>query len=282
MLSQAYGEFASKTKSAIIQFMTTQKVGFKSISAHLDALSTYIKTTLVRFWEEYGLSMTKFYITDITIDTNTPEGRRISDALASQASMSITGHSWQQEQMFGVANNALDQMGNAGGGNSLLAGLMAINMMGSGGMGAAGMANGMMQTHHAQPTFGGNAGGVQPQPMGAQGGVREIYCANCAKKHLTTERFCPHCGNEYRPCPTCGADNPKTARRCVSCGTPLQSLQASVAVCSSCGAPIGQGAAFCPHCGAPQTTVSAGRKCPRCGASVPETSRFCPNCGQKV
>ena len=98
MLSQAYGEFASKSKSAIIQFMTGQRVGFKSISAHLDALSNYIRTNLQSFWEDYGLTMTRFYINDISIDTSTAEGRKISEALASQASMSITGHSWQQER----------------------------------------------------------------------------------------------------------------------------------------------------------------------------------------
>ena len=281
MLSQSYGEFASKSKSAIIQFMNTQQVGFKRISGHLDALSEYLKSHLVPFWDEYGLSLTKFYLTDISIDTSTAEGQRISEALASQASMSITGHSWQQEQMFGMANNAVDQIGNASGNNGLLAGLMAINMMGgNGGMGV-GLAGGMMQPIHSQPSFGG------PQPCAPTGpsmppvGGREIYCASCAKKHSTTERFCPHCGNEYRPCPSCGADNPQGARRCVSCGTPLSS-QSNVNVCSSCGAPIAQGAAFCSQCGAPQTAVVTGQRCVRCGAIVPETSRFCPKCGQKV
>ena len=65
MLSQAYGEFSSKSKSAIIQFMTTQRVGFKSISGHLDSLSQYLKTNLLPFWEEYGLTMTKFYVNEI-------------------------------------------------------------------------------------------------------------------------------------------------------------------------------------------------------------------------
>ena len=112
MLSQVYGEFSSKSKSAIVQFMTSQKVGYKTISAHLDALSGYIKSTLIPFWEEYGLTMTKFYVNDIVIDIDTPEGKKVSEALASQASMSITNHSWQQEQMFAVANNAVDQLGN--------------------------------------------------------------------------------------------------------------------------------------------------------------------------
>lgn len=280
MLSQAYGEFATKTKSVIVQFMTNQRIGFKSVSAHLDGLSQHIKQSLLSFWQEYGLTMTKFYITEISIDTSTPEGRKVRDALASQASMSITGHSWQQEQMFDVANNAVDQMGGAGGGNGLIAGLMAINMMN--GMGGGGMGSGLMQPHNNQPTFGGQAG-YQPNMQGGQSGsgVREIYCANCSKKHLTTERFCPHCGSEYHPCPNCGTDNPLNARRCVSCGTSLQQ-NAMGTQCSSCGAPLTPGTMFCPQCGARQASVTTGNVCPRCGASVPVTSHFCPKCGQKI
>ena len=283
MLSQAYGEFSSKSKSAIIQYMTNQRVGFKSISAHLEALSEYIKTNLLPFWEEYGLTMTKFYVNDISIDTSTPEGKKVSEALASQASMSITGHSWQQEQMFDVANNAVDQIGNGMGGNGLIAGLMAINMMG-GNMGG-GMSSGLMQTHNNQPTFSGNQGigmqqgGQSPNVGGV--GAREIYCANCSKKHLTTERFCPHCGSEYNPCPKCMSDNPKTARRCVSCGASLQSLNMML-TCHSCGASLAPGVAFCPQCGTPQKITPSGNICTRCNAVVPPSSKFCPQCGQKV
>ena len=280
MLSQAYGEFSSKSKSAIIQFMTNQRVGFKNVSAHLDALSQYIKSNLLSFWEEYGLTMTKFYINEISIDTSTTEGQKVSEALASQASMLITGHTWQQEQMFGVANNAVDQIGYASGGNGLIAGLMAMNMMGGVGIGGGGMASGLMQPHNNQPTFSGNQGGASMQPSNAQMGTKEIYCANCSKKHLTTERFCPHCGSEYNPCPRCGSDNPKTARRCVSCGTALQQ-GGMMFQCHSCGSPITPGAAFCSQCGAQQNIVTSN-VCPRCGAAIPPTSKFCPKCGQRV
>jgi membrane protease subunit (stomatin/prohibitin family) len=247
LLSQAYGEFCTKAKSLLIQFMTQRHVGFKSISAHLDELSQYLKTALMPFWDEYGLTMTKCYVNDVSIDTSTPEGQKVAAALASQASMSITGHSWQQEQMFGVANSAVDQISNAAGGNGLIAGIMAMNMM-SGSMGG-----GLMQPHGNQPTFSGTTPtGGAPAPVGStQPPVREVYCANCSKKHLTTERFCPHCGSEYHPCPKCGTDNPTNARRCVSCGTPLQ-----------------------------QSTE--GNVCPRCGAVVPISARFCPQCGQKM
>jgi len=282
LLSQAFGEFSSKTKSAIIQFMNNQSVGYKRISGYLDSMSEYVKSNLLSFWQEYGLDMTKFYINEISIDTSTPEGSKIADALASQASMHITGHSWQQEQMMGLANNAVDQMGNMGsGGNGLLAGLMAMNMMnGGGGMNSAGM----YQTHNNQPTFSGSGNPQQGQFGGQQNnmgqpGAKEIYCANCSKKHLTTERFCPHCGSEYNPCPKCGSDNPKNARRCVSCGTSLAS--ASTTCCVSCGSPLTPGAMFCPQCGA-QQVVRNGNTCPRCGAPVMPGIKFCSKCGQKM
>lgn len=284
ILSQAYGEFSSKSKSAIIQFMTNQRVGFKSVSAHLDALSEYIKSNLLPFWEEYGLTMTKFYVTDISIDKSTPEGKKVSEALANQASMSITGHSWQQEQMFGMANNAVEQIGNTTGGSGLIAGLMAMNLMGGGSMGTN-VSSGLMQTHNSQPTFSGNQyAGIPSSVQSHQGfisGAKEIYCANCSKKHLTTERFCPYCGSEYNPCPKCGSDNPKTARRCVSCGTSLQQ-GGMMSVCKSCGASLSPDAAFCPHCGTQRTLIQTGNVCPRCSASIPPTSKFCPKCGQKI
>lgn len=283
LLSQAYGEFSTKAKSAIIQFMSAQRVGFKSITAHLDALSNYIKQALLPFWQEYGMAMTKFYVNTIDIDTSTENGRKVKEALATQATMSITGHSWQQEQMFGTMNNAVGQMGNAMNGGGLLAGVMAMNMLGGGG-GMGAMGAGMIQPQNQQPTFSPQQpSGAMPQgvPQGQmQGGVREIYCASCSKKHLTTERFCPHCGSEYNPCPRCGSDNPKNARRCVSCGTVLQ--QQGGAQCPQCGAPLQPGAVFCPQCGAKQNSVSNGFACPRCGAAVSPGTRFCPKCGQKM
>lgn len=287
VLSQAYGEFSSKSKSAIIHFMTTQKVGFKSISGHLDSLSQYLKSSLLPFWEDYGLTMTKFYINDIIIDTSTLEGQKVAEALANQTTMSITGHSWQQEQMFDMANNAVNQIGKASGGNGLIAGLMAMNMIGGSGIGG-GIASGLMQTHNNPSTFSGSqqgmgmSQGAGMQSMNPQMSVKEIYCANCSKKHLTTERFCPHCGSEYNPCPKCGSDNPKTARRCVTCGTSLQQQGVSVSVCGSCGSQLSPGAAFCSKCGAQQNVALMGNICSRCGAPIPGASRFCPKCGQKV
>jgi membrane protease subunit (stomatin/prohibitin family) len=165
LTDQFFGEFSTKTKSTLLQYMIKHRIGFKSISAVLDDISNFLKATMTPFWEELGLELTKFYITSIDIDGSTPDGKRVLEAIAQQSAMSITGHTWQQEQLFGVANNAID--GFSGGNNGLIGGLIAMNMMGGMGSGA-GVGDGMMSPQYNQPNFGGNSQNFQ-----GGGGLRQ-------------------------------------------------------------------------------------------------------------
>jgi len=274
LTDQFFGEFSTKTKSTIVRFMTNHRIGFKGISGELDNLSEYLKGAMHEFWENIGLNLTQFYITSIDIDTFTETGRKVAEAISQQSAMSITGHTWQQEKMFDVANNAVDSFGYGNGG--LLGGIMAINMMGGmGGGGAVG--GGMMQPQYNQPTFGGNN-----QDFQAQGGqsikqIRDVYCSNCSKKFPNTHKFCPHCGDPYNPCPKCGTDNQQNAKRCVSCGTVLTGGE-SGNYCSNCNAPLQYSATFCGNCG---KSVVSGDVCSRCGMPLKASDKFCPKCGNR-
>lgn len=271
LTNQFFGEFSIKTKSTILQFMLKNKIGFKSVSAHLDELSQYLKGTMLSFWDNLGLGLTQFYITSIDIDTSNETGRRVAAAISQQSAMSITGHTWQQEQMFGVANNAIDGLGNGNGG--LIGGLMAMNMMSGMGSGAGA---GMMNPQYHQPSFGGNnSQETQGQTTQPAKQSREVYCSNCSRKFPNTYRFCPHCGDAYNPCPKCGTDNDKNAKRCVSCGTPLQS---EYILCPNCNAPLVPGSTFCGNCG---KQVQSDDNCTRCGAVLAPNAKFCPKCGNK-
>jgi membrane protease subunit (stomatin/prohibitin family) len=281
MTAQFTGEFTTKVKSALVQFMMQNKVGFKQISGFLDTLSGHVLQQMNQFWNELGIELTKFYISNIDIDTSTPEGQKVKQAIAEQSSMSITGHTWQQSQMFNTANSAIGQMGNMGGGStgSLLGGLMAINMMG--GMNGGGMGGAAMAPQYNQPTFGpnnqapnaGNSGA--PQQGGGQQ-PRMVYCSACAKRFPNNMTFCPNCGHKYNPCPNCGTDNPDDARRCVSCG---MQLSGGANKCPHCHTIVPQGATFCPGCGQP--IISNSNVCSRCGAEIPAGARFCPRCGNR-
>ncbi len=271
LTEQFFGEFAMKTKSQIGQYVMKHRVGFKYLSAFLDEISEYLRNALNPFWKNLGLELLQFNITSIEVDKTTDEGRKVAEAIATQASMSITGHTWQQEQMFNTANNAIDGFGSGNGG--LIGGLMAMNMMGGMGSNSAG---GMLQPQFNQPTFQGNgfSGNTQENSSG-DGQIKMVYCSNCAKKFPSTSRFCPHCGDPYNPCPKCGTDNDLSAKRCISCGSLLQQGNNS---CPHCNAPLPEGATFCGNCG---KQVLSDDICSRCGTPLPPNVKFCPKCGNK-
>ena len=275
LTEQFTGEFSTKTKSTILQYMLKHRIGFKQISAYLDTISEYLRNVMNPFWDNLGLELTKFYVSTIEIDDSTEDGRRVKEAIAQQSSMSITGHTWQQEQLFGTANNAIGGLGEGNGG--LLGGLLAINMMGS--MGNGGMAGGMMTPQYNQPTYGGTPQGAPPygQPPYPQGEqtVKMVYCSNCAKKFPSSMRFCPHCGDPYNPCPHCGTDNDLNAKRCISCGA---MLQGDSQTCPHCNAPLAPNSIFCGNCG---KQVGTSDVCSRCGTPLPPSVKFCPKCGNK-
>jgi len=268
LTDQFFGEFSTKTKSTILQFMINNKIGLKQISAHLDNISEHLKTIMLPFWENLGLELTKFYVTSIEVDSTTEVGRRVLDAISRQSAQSIGGYTWQQEKAFDVAKDAVDGLANSNSG--IMGAIVASNMMG--GLGGAG--GGIMQPQYNQPTFGSTnqvqqGGTVQPVNQ-----IREVYCSNCSKKFPSSHHFCPHCGDPYDACPKCGTDNDKSAKRCVSCGTQLQS---ETALCTNCNTPLAAGSSFCGNCGKQQ----ADDKCSRCSTPLATTIKFCPKCGQK-
>ena len=282
---QFEGEFTTKVKSIILQYMMQNNLSFKQISAYLAQMSDYLKESMAPFCGDLGLNLSKFYVNTIEVDDSTPEGRRIKEAIAKQAEMSITGRTWQQEQMFGTANNAIDGFTNAMGGGSgaggILGGILAINMMngmGAGGGMGTGMAQGIMQPQYNQPTFGGNnnmQGGAPTDQQGFQQATKMVYCSNCSNKFPNSMRFCPKCGDPYNPCPKCGTDNDQNARRCIGCG--LQ-LQAGGTTCPNCNGQLPAGASFCGNCG---TRIGSTDVCARCGNALSPAVKFCPICGNK-
>ncbi|MEY4604623.1 MAG: hypothetical protein RIT43_1915 [Bacteroidota bacterium] len=269
MTSQFSGEFSTKAKSNILQFMLTNKIGIKQISAYLDGLSNHLKEVMLPFWKEHGLELTKFYVTSVEVDSTSEEGRRISDAISKQSAQSISGYTWQQEQAFGVANNAIDSFSSNDSG--LMGAIIASNMM-NGGLG--GLGNGIMQPQYNQPTFGGKGQQGQAGNTNNLSPVKEVFCSNCSNRFAITNRFCTHCGDPYDACPSCGADNDKKAKRCVSCGT---NLNGDSTICVGCSAHIPKNSTFCSNCGQQQNE----NQCSRCSTSMLPNVKFCPKCGLK-
>ena len=239
-----YGATVSKTKSVILQFIMANRIGIKSISAFLEGLSDNLRQSIAVYWEDYGFQLISFYITTIEVDSNTDAGRAILKAMSQQSAQIIGGYTWQQSQVFGLGDKAVDSIGKGNGQNSLLGAVLATNLMGN--MSGGGLLN---------PVAYNNNQSVNPNVQSPSvPTTRDVYCSNCAKKFSSNNKFCPHCGDPYTPCPRCGADNDTTAKKCVSCGenlavaTPAQTYAMTEGSCKRCGYKVGN-AAFCPNCG---------------------------------
>lgn len=238
------GPLIAKTNSAIVTYMTANRVGVMQIAAYLDQLSEFISDPLKQFWDEYGLELTGFYITSVDLDTSTSEGQKIAEAMSDRSAQNIAGYTWQQKQSFGTVNNAVE---NSRGGIGMIGAAM---MMGGGLNGNPGMGNAMMT-----PT--GNGGFSQQSGSSPVNQKTVVFCSRCGKSFPSSNRFCPHCGDPYNPCPVCGRDNDINAKRCAVCGANLQG----------------------------QNTVNEmanNNTCSRCGTSVPFGTKFCPTCGRRM
>lgn len=89
------GAMIAKTNSSIMAFMNANRIGINQISAYLDDLSNFIRQPMAEFWSDYGFNLEGFYITSIDLDTSTPEGRKISEALSDRSAQAIAGYTWQ-------------------------------------------------------------------------------------------------------------------------------------------------------------------------------------------
>lgn len=274
LTEQFTGKFTTNTKSAIVQYMLQNRIGFKQISAYLTTLSDFLRDAMSPFWSALGLQLTKFYVGTIDISDATPEDRQVKEAIANQAAMSITGHTWQQQQMFDTAKSAIGGIDDSSGG--LLGGLLAMQMMGN--MGGA--AAGIMQPQYNQPTFGGSESGRaaarrpnrrRPRTSGQDGLLFELckevpeYDALLSLLRRPVQPVSPLRHGQRSECQAVYQ---------------LRRLSATRGgVCPHCKSPLEPGSTFCGNCGQP--VVTASDLCSRCGAKLPPTAKFCPKCGNK-
>ena len=95
-----YGATVAKTKSTLLQFIMSNRIGIKSISAYLEGLSESLRQSIATYWEDYGFQLISFYITTIEVDSNTDAGKAILKAMSQQSAQIIGGYTWQQSQVY--------------------------------------------------------------------------------------------------------------------------------------------------------------------------------------
>lgn len=243
-LTQYFRAFLmTRIKTYIAQVMKVNAINIFEIDENLASFSDSIKNLLVSDFADYGVSLEKFFVTNIVkpdgdrqyekfkelhfrqyadiaeaklrqqtdiIYAQTEAQKVVIDSQAQATKRAQEGYTYQQERGFDVAQDAAK---NEGVGQFTNMGIGLGMMSGVGG------------------TVGGMVGGA----------------VNDAFAGINTQ--------------------------------PAQPQQPTKAFCENCGAELTPGSAFCDECGAPVPKDES--KCSNCGYKFERPGKFCPKCGMK-
>ncbi len=260
-----------RLKPYLVSLIKENRISVFEIDEHLQTISEALRTALVPDFQDYGLSLERFFVTTVikpeedknyrrfkeihfrqyadvaearlrqqvgVIDQQTAAQKMVIEAQGIAQKRALEGYTYQDERGFDVAervagNQAVGQFTNLGVGMGMITGI--------GG------------------TVGGQVGGILQNALAPKATTPGPASAQASGK-----------------CAKCGAVLPEGAKFCLECGEKVIAPAAAV-TCPKCGAKV-QGGKFCPECGAPLTPPV----CPKCGKEVLPGAKFCPECGEKL
>lgn len=251
----------TKVKTYIAQVMRLNAISIFEIDEKLMLFSEEIKKMLVQDYQDYGLELTQFFVTNIVkpdgerqyerfkdlhfrkfieieeaklrqqteiIQANTEAQKTIIESHAMATKRAQEGYTYQQERGFDVSERIAE---NESVGQYTNMGIGLGTMLGVG-------------------SSVGNAVGTQVKEVLSENNSTDILCTNCGKAL------------------------PQSAKFCFNCGTPIKK-DSNLVLCHKCNKEVPMGK-FCANCGA-----ILEETCLKCGAKLPENTNFCPECGTK-
>ena len=229
--------------SAVSEAIAQSQLPALELAMHYSNLSNIIKDNLNPKFAEMGLSITNFFIENISLPPEVEKAMDTRTSIGAVGDLDAYAKFRATEAMVDAANNP----GAVGPGLGV-------------GMGVGQMMGQMMGNVMApQPQVQAPAPQVQvpaPVPVQPVSQADLIVCPICGQT-VNAGKFCSACGATFAPAP-----------------------QTAGSFCPACGKPLAPGAKFCAECGA--SIVPAVLKCSGCGKEVEPGTKFCADCGTKI
>lgn len=223
----------TRIKTYMAQTLKSNSINIFEIDEHLLEFSEDLKNRLIPDFEEYGISLEKFFVTRIVkpdgdsqyenfknlhyrqyadiadakirqqvgvIDEQTESQRRIIEAKSLAEKRTIEGYNYHMERGYDIAEK---MAGNEGAGNFTSAG-MGIGMM-------AGVGT----------TVGATIGNAFANALETIPNSETGFCDNCGAKIMPGSMFCDNCGNQINQkpaCAKCGFVFERPGKFCPKCG----------------------------------------------------------------
>lgn len=300
----------TEIKSYLAAVIKEQNINILEIDAHMGALSEALREKISPKFEEYGLIIPQFYITNIALPEDDKNFKDIK-ALVSQAYIGVKAEEVQtniaeaarqrkvveeqtraQLDMIRAQTEAeMAKTKSMAEAEALKAkGIAEAEVMQAKGYSEKDVLAADVQKAYAEGLgkmggsgSSGGGGSVATDLIGMMAGMKmagavfdkmDGILSPSAENTPKTESAAP----ETWTC-SCG-ENANTKKFCMNCGKPKPELQGgNTWDCVSCGA-RGIASKFCPECGAKRPGQPFPWTCPGCGCKD-ITSKFCPECGNR-
>ena len=294
---------STAVKTHLATSIKAENIDILEIDSNLEKLSAILREAILPGFEEYGLTVPQFYVSNVLVPEEDPNFRQLrelktvtlrtqqaeADAaiVAAQRKRLLEEETTETEIARRKAERELiDAQAKAQA--AKMAGFAEAEVMQAKGYNQKDVLQAEVQKAYAEGigNMGGNGGGgagIVGDIVGL--GVGMAAAGNMTAqmgdlfKGLTPTAEAPAAPAESAApveCPNCGSSVPANAKFCLECGTKIEILADDEMLCPVCGKKVKKGK-FCLECGA-----SLVRKCPKCEAEVPTGAKFCLECGEKL
>lgn len=295
-----------EVKAHFVEAIKAKNINILEIDENLETISEILRQKIVSGFEEYGLTIPQFYISNVALPENDPNFRRLrelhtlsfqtrmiqadalvksaqADAEASVAAAKRKAELERQTTETEVAKRAAERdliRAQAEAQATKIAGLAEAEIMTAKGYTQRDVLAADVQKAYAEGmgnmTINGG-GGVAGDMIGLGVGMAAAG-AVAPKLGEMFKGMNPSAFEEQATskCDKCGAMLPANAKFCLECGEKVASVSVDSVVCPECGKTVVKGK-FCPECGHKFVTV-----CPKCGKDITLGAKFCMECGEKL
>lgn len=301
---------STAVKTHLSASIKSENINLLEVDESLEKLSEALRLNIVPGFEEYGLTIPQFYITNIALPENDPNFKRMrelhtvsfqtrmiqAEALVksaqadAEAEVTAARRKIEMERQLTeteVAKREAERdliKAQAEAQAAKMAGFAEAEIMRAKGYDQKDVLAAEVQKAYAEGignmNISGGGGGVAGDMIGLGVGMA---AASAVAPQLGDmfKGFAPATATEAKApeakCAKCGAPLPANAKFCLECGEKVApAIPADMIVCPECGNTVAKGK-FCPECGHKFVTA-----CPKCGASVTSGAKFCLECGEKL
>ena len=298
---------STAVKTHLASAIKANQFNILEIDEELERLSTILRTSILDGFEEYGLTIPEFYVTNVALPENDPNFKRMrelhpisfqtrmiqAEALVksaqadAEAEVTAARRKVEMERQITATEVAKSEAerelirAQADVQAAKMAGFAEAEIMRAKGYDQKDVIQAEVQKAYAEGlgnlTINGAGGTVAGDMIGLGVGMA---AAGAVAPQLgdMIKGFAPSApGAATSPeakCSKCGATLLANAKFCLECGEKV--VPADMVVCPECGNTVHKGK-FCPECG--HKFIST---CPKCGTTVAQGAKFCPECGEKM